>query len=436
MKQEMLLQRNEFIHRLIELLHGKDYILLKFIEPSFQEIDPDSDLDLLLSESLTAAIVAMVEADKTIVRFSYKSFSAMKQLFLYFEDNSFLQIDCLYKLIRKDLVYLDNTYLSQQRKIVGGVQTYSRFCLFEHLIFFNQLNYAGIPEKYYRYFEALPKGEQNSILDKFHEKYKFNIDDFKELTSFNGQLRAHLVNYLKAKKENNGLACCKHYLNYLFDTAKGLTMHRGFLISFTGVDGAGKSTILEDTRILLTKKFRRKTVVLRHRPSLLPILSAWKHGRKKAEQLATEKLPRQGNNNSKWSSSIRFAYYYMDYLIGRIYVFLRYEMRGYIVLFDRYYFDFIIDGKRTNLNLGKKWPKFLYRFVQKPMVNFFLYAPAEIILQRKKELSPEAISSLTIDYKNLFQQFSDTYPQKYVSIKNIDRTETLQYIIHHLKNIL
>ena len=132
-------------------------------------------------------------------------------------------------------------------------------------------------------------------------------------------------------------------------------------------------------------------------------------------------------------SLLRFAYYYSDHLFGRAYIFFKYQIRNYIVLYDRYYFDLIIDGKRTNIELDEALPKWLYRFVQKPKLNFFLYAPVETILSRKKELSPEAITSLTANYKSLFNELANTYPQQYSSIQNIHLEETLTFISQQIK---
>ena len=50
------------------------------------------------------------------------------------------------------------------------------------------------------------------------------------------------------------------------------------MISVSGVDGAGKSTVLVYLRELLEGKYRRKLILLRHRPCVLPILSSFKHG--------------------------------------------------------------------------------------------------------------------------------------------------------------
>ena len=360
----------------------------------------------------------------------------MKQLFIFFSDGSFLQIDCLYKLIRKDLVYLSKEFLLAQREVRNGVKTYSNYALFEHVLLFNQLNFSGVPKKYIQYFNNISEKEMKNILDHFNAKYKTDISDLFILTSFQKNLRNKIIKVVSRLKANNFLPQQISRINYCLDSVFYLKRRKGFLISFSGVDGAGKSTILEATRRILSEKFRKKTVVIRHRPSLIPILSSFVHGKKEAENRAATRLPRQGKNTSKVNSFLRFSYYYADYIFGRGYIFFKYQLRNYIVLYDRYYFDFIIDGKRTNLELNKGFTKFLYRFVQKPQLNFFLYAPTEIILERKQELVPEAIESLTKGYKSIFSEFGKEYNQGYHSIENIEMEKTLNFISKQLVKAL
>ena len=214
------------------------------------------------------------------------------------------------------------------------------------------------------------------------------------------------------------------------DVIRDLIHNRGIIVTFSGVDGAGKSTILESVRQSLQMKYRQRVVVLRHRPSLLPILSSIRYGKQNAERKTTEVLPRQGKNNSKISSLFRFAYYYLDYLLGQFYIYFRYAFRGYTVLYDRYYFDFIIDSKRSNIVLPKSFLKLFYYFLFKPNVNVFLYAAPEIILSRKRELSSEDIQSLTAEYRELFDELSKGgKTKKYMVINNTDLNLTLDIVM-------
>ncbi len=425
-------QRKLFIQKLFQHLNGTDYLLLKFIENDLSEISEISDLDILFKEKKQNKIEDFAKCESSVVKIASHQQSFMKQLFLHFADGGFLQVDCLYQLIRKDLVYLSKDDLFAQSKTRNGINTYSYFCLFEHLVLFHQLNFSGVPEKYIKYFESLPQINVRQIFENFNKKYQTTILNLSEVAAFQNEIRKQTLNKINQLPENNFLPKQINKLKYILDSVFNIKRRRGFLVSFSGVDGAGKSTILEATRRLLSEKYRKKTVVIRHRPSIIPILSSYVYGKAQAEKRAATRLPRQGNNSSKFKSFLRFAYYYMDYIFGRSYIFFKYQIRNYIVLYDRYYFDFIVDGKRTNIEMDEDVPKWLYRFVQKPKLNFFLYAPVDVILQRKKELEPEAIRSLTQGYQSVFNEFGKTYPQEYHSIKNIEKEETLNFISQKL----
>jgi thymidylate kinase len=200
------------------------------------------------------------------------------------------------------------------------------------------------------------------------------------------------------------------------------------VITFSGVDGAGKTTILTEIKNILEEKYNKKVVVIRHRPSILPILSAIKHGKKEAEKKTMEVLPRTGGNSSFISSLVRFTYYLLDYIFGQWILFFRHSLKGDIIIYDRYYFDFINDGRRTNIQLNEKFIKFFYRFVFKPEINIFLYAKSEVILSRKQEMDEKSIVELTAKYKTLFESFSEKNIEKYECIENLDKEKTLQII--------
>ena len=205
-------------------------------------------------------------------------------------------------------------------------------------------------------------------------------------------------------------------------------------ISFSGVDGAGKTTILTLVKESLLAR-GLKVVELRSRPSLLPILSAFKYGKVRAELAASDGLPRQGGNTSKFSSYLRFIYYLTDYMAGQVYVYFKYTRRGYFIVYDRFYYDYIIDSKRANLLIHNTVVRFFLRFIREPDLNVFLYAPAEIILERKKELDSETIRFLTEQYISLFSDLEVNSKATYLCIENIELSDTLCEIESYLEGI-
>jgi thymidylate kinase len=157
-------------------------------------------------------------------------------------------------------------------------------------------------------------------------------------------------------------------------------------------------------------------------------MSAWIYGKAKAEEKSASTLPRQGTNKNVISSLFRFGYYLLDFLLGQFVIWVRYTLPGHVVLYDRYYFDFIEDPKRSNIALPRWFCAFFYRFIFKPNINIFLHAQPESILTRKKELSIDDIVKLTSGYKKLFKEYSKKYNGKYVAIENESLEKTLEHI--------
>jgi len=207
------------------------------------------------------------------------------------------------------------------------------------------------------------------------------------------------------------------------------------VITFSGVDGAGKSTIIK----IIKSKLERKgydIIQLRSRPQIFPILSSFSYGKKNAEDRATKSMPRTGNNISTISSLLRLMYYFLDYLIGQIYISFKYRKSSTIIIYDRYFYDYIVDPKRSNICLPESIIKPLYKFIFKPNLNIFLYAPAIDILKRKRELDEVTINYLTCKYKNLFIELDKNSRENYVAIENTLLERTISDIMNTINKNL
>lgn len=426
-------QRNQFLREFFVFAQSRRYAVLKMIWDTVEEIPESSDVDLLIDKDDRREYF-MFCADHPLVMHSHiqkKSF--IHFITLLFRDGTYLELDLLFRFDRKGITYLDaEEMLEHDTRDHNGIRVLSHSRSFEYIILFYMLNDAPVPEKYREWFAQLSFEQRSEIFGYICGKYKINLNTLDELYKPPTRFRQKIHSFIYSLPQNRTYLRLVHSIRYLADMGSDLTENKGIVITFSGVDGAGKSTILENTRRILHDKYRKKVVVLRHRPSLLPILSAWKYGKKNAEQKAANSLPRQGNNDSSAGSFFRFCYYYSDYLLGQFYVNMRYVRRGYTVLYDRYYFDFIVDARRSNIKLPKGMLKWGYHLVLKPEVNIFLYAPADEILKRKQELSRNEIEQLTGDYKELFEEFRNHYHhQQYLSLNNTDLNATMLQIEKH-----
>lgn len=416
-------------------LHNTNYAAMKFTAGAFEKLPEESDLDLCMLKVDADKLIITLKKHPLVASVVVKKRSFMYQLEAILFDGASIHIDCIFQIKRTTLEFMDCSKILQNTvKNAYHVKVPTCTDDFIYTWLFYWLNGSNIPMRYQMFFNFFSVDLRKQMNTTLTKQMGFEINDYRSLFIKDKKQLATITATLTKSVANTGFKGILNKLNYLLDTAKNLVPKKGFIITFSGVDGAGKSTIIENIKHSVEKKMRKKVIVLRHRPSILPILSAWTHGKKEAELKAATTLPRQGKNKSSISSFIRFGYYYTDYVFGQFYVYAKYVLQGYVVIYDRYYFDFINDSKRSNINLPKAFTTWWYRFLIKPKFNFFLYASAEEILARKKELDAPTITLLTTQYLNLFKKLSSKYTSsKYTPLYNKHLATTITTIESAIK---
>jgi len=413
------LHRPMIIADVFDYMQHRDYAAIKFPNGSPENLSEYSDIDLCIKKEDLSGVLKYLKQHPLSLQTHIikKSFMASVQIFL--KNKSLLSIDLVWGFKRKSITMLDankvieNAYVNEYH-----IKQMELLDMVRYIGLFHGLNDTKIPSKFKAYQQVLK--EENVALDEI--LYCNFID--------NTIRKRELVKCLNRKPENSLVNRTLSTFNYYLDTVKQLMFSKGLIITFSGVDGAGKSTVIKNVAHEIEKKLRKPVKILRHRPSVLPILSAWTKGKIKAEQDSINSLPRQGTNKSFFSSLLRFSYYFSDYVLGQFYVYFKYTLRGHIVLYDRYYFDFINDSKRSNIQLPKQIIKAGYTFLLKPDLNFFLYADSDTILKRKKELDSKTITVLNEEYLELFGTLKDSKRGHYTAINNIELVDTLTLIMY------
>jgi thymidylate kinase len=418
--------RKTFIRSFFDFLASKNYVVLKTAGKSMDNLSRESDLDILLAKSDCASTMEWISHYPGVEKLRYTKKSFMTTAQLFFADQSYLSIDILKAFHRKSLEYIPASEMLEHAGMVNGVRVLPPAYDYLYIYLFYHLNYTGIPTKYSIVFDDGDPDKERAILGLLHRLTGIKARQISETFAWSIRRHREVITFLRRARANRLSLRLTRWVRYTGDSLSDLFSRRGVMMTFSGVDGAGKSTILGEVRDLLQQKYRRKVVVLRHRPCLLPILSAWRYGKDEAEKKCVASLPRKGNNRSRLSSLFRFGYYYSDYLLGQLLIYAKYMLKGYVVLYDRYYFDFIVDGKRSNILLRPSFIRKLYCFVYKPQMNVFLYAAPEVILKRKQELTAEDITQLTDHYKTLFGRLGAG--DRYICIENTDKQGTMDQI--------
>ena len=157
------------------------------------------------------------------------------------------------------------------------------------------------------------------------------------------------------------------------------------VVAFLGVDGSGKSTIIEafmrhvrsDWPDIQYVHFR-PTFIYRGKGEDKPVVD-----------------PHSGQQRGVLMSLIKLLYFVVEYN----YAFhFHYKRTNDLVVFDRYYYDVIADPKRIK-NSAPLWiAKFLGKFIPQPDITFYLYAPPEVMFERKKEIPIDELINISSRY--------------------------------------
>ena len=165
----------------------------------------------------------------------------------------------------------------------------------------------------------------------------------------------------------------------------------GMVIAFLGVDGAGKSTIINAIKPVLDAATHNATVVQHLRPGLLPPLARLKG--KSGIPSGPVIEPHGSEPSGALGSLFRLIYLMLDYVLGYWFLIRRHiAKQPTLVIFDRYAYDLEIDPRRFRIALPTKIIRWFTRFAPKPDLIISLHCAPELIVIRKQELSLAEIS--------------------------------------------
>ena len=176
--------------------------------------------------------------------------------------------------------------------------------------------------------------------------------------------------------------------NFLCSELRLMLKPPGFVIAFIGPDGSGKSTIAAKVIDGINDVIHSDRKLMLHwRPGLFPrlryIVTPWKWSQKLTTPITN---PHASKPSGILLSLFRLLYYISDFIFGfyiKIYPLLR---KNTYVIFDRYYYDTIVDPLRSRINLPFSVIKFFTPLIPKPDVTVYLDSAPETLYSRKPEL--------------------------------------------------
>ena len=157
-----------------------------------------------------------------------------------------------------------------------------------------------------------------------------------------------------------------------------------FVISFMGVDGSGKSTLIQR----LTKQLKGSSLKIKNlhlRPYFFLTDTRTVNSNPHKEKPL----------NSKFISFTRILIWLFMY---RIFFLVNLNKKNQLIIFDRYVHDLLIDKIRYRFNLPKKITEFILALFPRPHLWIVLKAPIKLIEKRKKELSTKELKRQMKEY--------------------------------------
>jgi thymidylate kinase len=190
------------------------------------------------------------------------------------------------------------------------------------------------------------------------------------------------------------------------------------MLAVVGPDGVGKTTFID----LLLKDLARVLVkdpesikVSHFRPRLLPnIKELFRKGSTEGSEFSQ---PHRAAPAGRLGSLARISYYWLDYVIG-YWLLVRWRSpREHLYVFDRYFYDFLVDPQRSRISLPWWVRRAFLAITPEPSLVFFLDCPAEIVYQRKQELPLAEIER----QMGVYRELAAEHPERFVVL---DATRT------------
>lgn len=420
--EEEKVPRELVIMEIFDSIQNTEYGALKFPNYVPEKLSETSEIDLVIEKKGAKKLLQLLMNHHLVSRVSVQKKSFKYAIQAVLVDGSILALDLIWQIKVLGLEVMDAHEVYKNNPLSPfGIKQARTIDSARYTALSSLLTNTKVPSRYGHYLTLLEKSQ--NVMDL---QINYCIQNNKNDTS-------RLLQFIKKNPKNQSLFYLKNSIMYVLDALQNYTNKSGYAITFSGINDAEKSTVIEQIAQRIQKQLRKPVIVLRQRPSILPLLGKWNQS---IETVQLDKInisSSQEKNKTTVASLFRLCYYYLDYMIGQFVIYFKYIIRGYVVVYDKYYFDFINNSKQSDILLPKKLTAFGYHFLMQPDFNFLLFADASTIIKKEQEPTKNAIEELTSDYRELFEnQQKRRSSSIYQSINNVDFDVTMNQVLKTL----
>ena len=390
-----------------------DYLILNGYQDIIAE-KYNSDIDILLRKidfnRIESILNEFCELNKLKIVQTFHHEVWAKNIFLFdFESQQILNLD-IYGVISRN-----NVPLFTEQEVFGKAYKFKNLMVLDkdheflyYLI--KKVDKNEMTEEKYHYLRDLylsKKSECNSLTKKYFPRTHSIIENSFMNSDFKALKRNDLMkDFLKSKDKR------RHNKN-AFRLVKRLFNPTGITIAFLGVDGSGKSTVIELIREsnLPFRKFQYF--------HLKPII--------KGKSKIMISNPHQYPSYGSFKSYLKLLFLIFQYNFNWVRNVIPLKIKSTLIVFDRYFDDLLIDPKRFRYGGNISAIKWARKFIPRPDILFVFTADPEIIYSRKKEVEFFEVKRQLNEYDSL------AFEKKYYLI-DVNRVpeQITQEIIHFI----
>lgn len=205
-----------------------------------------------------------------------------------------------------------------------------------------------------------------------------------------------------------------------------MILHKIRTIAFSGLGGSGKTTYIKSIASHLNEKSCSGVTVVAMRehfawPKIVSFIKKlYKKTNKHNPSFLNSEVQIGGTKNTVFVL-VRALFYLCDF--WRVYFFCVLKKYNNIIIFDRFFHDFVIE---LTIDSGHDH-KWMLRFLPNATLHFYCNASASVVFERKKEASIDFIKLQEINYKKLIYNYNFFV---------VDSTKDANLVIDKINNVI